>query len=328
MILVTGVAGFIGSCLVKNLNESGIKEIVVSDKMNDGEKWKNVRQLAFKEWIERDKLIKWLKKNINKIEVIVHLGGCSSTMENDGNYLLQTNFNFTKELYTIANINCKKFIYASSASTYGNGEFSYDDTLDYDTQHLFVSQNKYALSKKMVDDYIFTATKFKKNNVIGLKFFNVYGPNEYHKLNMKSMVLQIFEQFMEKKKIQIFDTKTEEYQLGALRDFIYVKDVIEIIKFFIEKDCPSGLYNVGTGSPNSYENLAYYTIKSILPEINSLDNFLEYIKMPEKLKTNYQYYTCGNVDKLRKIGYDRPFYSLENGIYDYVNTYLLEKKYY
>lgn len=328
MILITGAAGFIGSCLIKYLNKNNITNICISDKIGYSEKWRNLKGLSYSDWIERDKLFEWMDENVKSITIIVHLGGESSTLKKDENHFFQKNYEYSKKLYTIAKNNKIKFIYASSASTYGDGKLGYSDYLSIEEQMLLKPTNEYGLSKKMIDDYIFKQGDIPKENIIGLKFFNVYGPNEYHKGKAKSMVLQIFEKYQNNEEIELFDTKTLEFPLGAQRDFIYIEDVLQIIKFFMDKDKPSGLYNVGTGVSESFEKLAYYTVNALKPNIKSLNTIVKFIQMPIELRGNYQYYTNADISKLRNVGYDKEFYCLKDGIEEYVKKYLVNQEFY
>ena len=287
-----------------------------------------MKGITYSKYIHPEEVIDWVKKNTSNLTAIIHLGGCSSTSEQNFKYLCNVNFSLTKDLYSISNENNIKFIYASSATTYGNGELGFDDEMSCEQLRELNSKNKYGISKNMIDSYIFYDSKIRDLNVIGLKFFNIYGPNEYHKKDMCSPVKRSFDQYTLNGYIKIIDTKTKEYPQGAYRDFIYVKDVIKVIKFFIEKNIESGLYNVGSGQPSSFEEVAAIVISIIDGESVGLNKVIKKIEMPSNMNATYQYYTCASLKKLRRVGYKEKLYSIEEGIKDYIENYLIDTKYY
>lgn len=318
MILITGAAGFIGSALTWYLNELGIEDIIISDKLHSEDKWLNIRKRSYYDWVDRDELFEWLEKKEVKINVVVHLGACSATTEKNGDFLLKNNYEYTKKLWNYCTRNDINYIYASSAATYGDGENGYDDDI-YKIEKL-LPLNKYGYSKHIFDLWALKQKETPKQWV-GLKFFNVYGPNEYHKERMASVVYHAYNQALKDKEVKLFKSYKEEYKDGyQLRDFVYIKDVVKIIHFFIETEGKSGIYNVGTGQADSFYNLAFSTMTSmgIIP-------IIKFVDMPDDLKNKYQYFTEAKMSKLREVGYKEKLYSLSEGVKDYVQNYLLKE---
>jgi ADP-L-glycero-D-manno-heptose 6-epimerase len=312
-ILLTGATGFIGSCILKMLNDCGLNDIIVVDNIASTDKWKNLVGKKYTEYIHKNEFLQKLLQ-IKSISHIIHIGACSSTTEKDFDYLYKNNFEYSKILWQFCAEKGISFIYASSAATYGNGENGFSDTCDINTLRPL---NGYGYSKHIFDLWVEKQDKRPKQYV-GLKFFNVYGPNEYHKGTMASVIYHGYKQIKESGKIKLFKSHNPHYADGGqLRDFVYVKDVCNVIKFFIENPGKNGLFNVGTGKAESFEKLG----KSIFKALNIPIN-IEYIDMPEHLRAKYQYFTEANIDKLRSIGYSEPFYSLENGAIDYVGNFL------
>lgn len=311
MIIVTGGAGFIGSCLVKRLNDEGITDIIIVDNLGKSEKWKNLRGKTFYSYFDKNEFLEELTFLDEDIELIVHLGACSETTETDASYLMKNNFQYTHQLANFALDNDIRFIYASSASTYGSGEFGYNES---NIQKL-KPMNCYAFTKQAFDLWAEDNSLF--NEITGLKFFNVFGPNEYHKGKMLSMVYQAHKQINETGKVKLFKSYHPDFKDGEQkRDFIYVKDVVDIIYNIIESDI-SGLYNVGTGIASSWNDLANATFKAM----NKRNN-IEYVDMPEQLKNQYQYFTQADMAKLQseiKLN----FRTLEESVNDYVCNYLM-----
>lgn len=320
MIVVTGASGFIGSAIVYKLNKDGIDNIICVDKLGKGEKWKNLRKRNFYDFIDRDVFLDWVENYKKHIKVIVHMGACSDTTEKDGDFLLENNYRYTQKLFEWCVVNNKRLIYASSAATYGNGNLGFDDMGDV-TQ--LIPLNKYGYSKHLFDLW-YLKQKTAPKQCVGLKFFNVYGPNEYHKGVMASVVYHAFNQINTDGKIRLFKSYKNEYSHGEqARDFIYIKDVIKVIKFFIDNDNISGIFNVGTGKARTFNDLAKATFNALNKQTN-----IEYIDMPDELKNKYQYFTEAKINKLRKVGYKENFYTLEEGVKDYVQNYLIsEDKY-
>lgn len=317
MILITGAAGFIGSALAWHLNELGREDIILTDKLHTGDKWLNIRKRKYFDWVDRDDLFEWLSKTNIKIETIIHMGACSATTETDADFLMKNNYEYSKKLWKYSINNDVNFIYASSAATYGDGEKGYND--DDDISRL-LPLNKYGYSKQIFDQWVLKQIDGPKQ-FVGLKFFNVYGPNEYHKGRMSSVVYHTFNQFKEKELMKLFKSYKEGYKDGEqLRDFVYIKDVIKVITYFIDNIGLDGIYNLGTGNARSFYDLAKNTIISMKKEPN-----IEYIDMPVDIRDKYQYFTEAEMKKLKNSGYDEKFYSLEEGIKDYVQNYLMKE---
>lgn len=329
MILVTGGAGLIGSTLVWTLNQMGHSDIIIVDHLGTGEKWKNLRALNYRDYFEKDDFYKMLvsKELPCHFDVIFHLGACSDTTETDATYLCHNNFEYSKALAIYAMKRGIKMIYASSAATYGDREEGFED--DNDDMFNLRPLNKYGYSKLQFDQWLynrgyFSPTVSSAAQFFGLKYSNVFGPNEYHKAHMRSVVLRAFEQITESGKVQLFKSYRPEYADGEqVRDFLYVKDAAAMTAFFMLPSCKarSGVYNIGYGSTRSWNDLANAVFKALGREPN-----IEYIDMPESLRPRYQYYTCLNISKLRNAGYTLPLYSLEEAAADYVK-YLLNSQY-
>lgn len=320
MILITGGAGFIGSVLAKQLNALGHTDLVIVDKLEDSIKWKNLRGIKYLDYIHADELFNGDYDDlIAQTDLIFHMGACSSTTEKNMDFLMKNNVAYSQALFRFAATKNIPFIYASSAATYGAGEFGYNDHHDGISQ--LMPLNPYGYSKQLVDEWILKE-EAKPDHWFGLKFFNVYGPNEYHKEEMRSLVHKSFEQIKSSGKVKLFKSHRPEFKDGEqLRDFIYVKDVagamIELAD--PEKAEHSGIYNLGTGVARSFLDLTKATFKSmgIAPNI-------EFIDMPEALRGQYQYYTQAEVDKLMNALPGFEFTSLEEGIADYVQNYLMK----
>lgn len=315
MIIVTGGAGFIGSAFVSFLNQKGIDDIVIVDHLGTTEKWKNLVGKRYSEYIHKDKFIELLLDDMFcDVEAIVHLGACSSTTEKDADYLYENNINYTRILMEWAVEKNVRFIYASSAATYGDGSNGYSDSdKDIYKHHPL---NMYGYSKQFIDE-----TAFKNgmlDMVCGLRFFNVFGPNEYHKGSMTSVVYNAFHQIKESGSVNLFKSYHPDYSDGEqMRDFIYVKDVISIIYWLMKNPKINGVYNVGTGKARTWNDLvkATFSALDIAPEI-------KYIEMPTHLKGKYQYYTQAETKKLELAGWKRGYTSLEDAVKDYVVNYL------
>lgn len=318
MILVTGGTGFIGSALVWQLNEAGIKDIIIADKFGTNEKWLNLAKRDYYDFVDRDNLFDWLEANKNKIDVIVHLGACSATTEKDMDFLLRNNYEYTKKLWDFSVTNHVKFIYASSAATYGDGKSGYSDLEDKTSSLLPL--NKYGYSKHLFDLWALKQD-YTPHQWAGFKFFNVYGPNEYHKGKMASVVFHAYNQLLAEGKVKLFKSHNPNYADGGqLRDFVYIKDVTEVILHFINNDFESGIYNLGTGKARSFKDLAENTIKS-----SKKNSAVEYIDMPIEIRDKYQYFTEADMSKLKKSGYKKTFRTLEEGIKDYIKNYLTKE---
>lgn len=313
-IVVTGGAGFIGSCIVRTLNEAGRNDIIIVDNIASTEKWLNMRNKKYIRYIHKNQFLDELE-GIEDIEAIIHMGAQSSTTERDFDYLWNNNFEYTKKLWNYCASRQISFIYASSAATYGDGEQGFDDRTDIDK---LMPLNGYGYSKQLFDIWVKHQATVFPAQYVGLKFFNVYGPNEYFKGSMASMIYHGFKQIKEMGKIRLFKSCNPNYEDGGqLRDFVYVKDICEVIKWMLENKSVCGLYNVGTGRAQSFKELAEATFHALDLEPN-----IEYIDMPEHLREKYQYYTQADISKLREVGYKKEFVNLETGAYDYVVNHL------
>ncbi|MBC7430168.1 MAG: ADP-glyceromanno-heptose 6-epimerase [Bacteriovorax sp.] len=321
MILITGGAGFIGSVLAKQLNVLGHTDLVIVDKLEEGSKWKNLRGIKYLEYIHADELFSGEYDDlIAEADLVFHMGASSATTEKNMDFLMKNNVSYTQALFRFAATKNIPFIYASSAATYGNGENGYSDS--HDLVDELMPMNPYGYSKQLVDEWILREEK-KPDHWFGLKFFNVYGPNEYHKEDMRSMVHKSFEQIKAKTPVKLFKSHRPEYKDGEqLRDFIYVKDVVRVMIELAdpEKSIHSGIYNLGTGKARSFLDLINATFKAMgaAPKI-------EFIDMPESIRGQYQYYTQADMEKFHKALPGFEFSSLEDGVFDYVQSHLMKE---
>ena len=322
MIIITGSAGFIGSVVVNCLNQNGKNDLILVDDFSKKNKERNYINSNYSQLINRDIFIDWLKENHNEVDFIVHLGARTDTTEFDWSVFESLNVNYTKSLFSLCSDYSIPLIYASSAATYGNGEFGYID--NHDIVYKLQPLNPYGKSKNEVDKWVLQQDK-QPPFWAGLKFFNVYGPNEYHKGRMASVIFHSFNQIKETGKVKLFRSHRPDYKDGEqLRDFIYVKDIASVIIFMIEKfqqnkPIESGLYNLGTGKARSFYDLAANTFRAMNKEVN-----IEFVDIPCDIRDKYQYYTEADITKLRSAGYDKDFTSLEDGVYDYVKNFLIE----
>jgi len=315
MIVVTGAAGFIGSCVVSRLNREGIDQILAVDVLRENDKWMNLRHLDFYDYLDRSMLHSFLEGR-NDIEAIIHLGACSATTERDAAYLMENNYRFTLRLAEYALARHIRFIYASSAATYGGGEKGYDD--DESKIHELRPLNMYGYSKQLFD--LKARREGWLNKIAGLKFFNVYGPNEYQKGDMASVVYKAFNQIQQTGRVKLFRSHRPEYADGEqLRDFVYVQDTLDVIWFLLNHKNVNGLFNVGSGKARSFKDLVSATFKAM-----DLPVQIDYIDMPESLRDKYQYFTEAKMDKLRRMGFTQEGTSLEEGVGDYVRNYLAQ----
>ncbi len=322
MIIVTGAAGFIGSAFVWQLNEMGIEDIIVSVKLRTEEKWLNLAKRKYYDWVDKDKLFDYLETTAEKITAIIHMGACSATTEKDMDFLMENNYEYTKKLWDYSVKNDAVFIYASSAATYGDGELGYDDEIGLKGHNALRPLNKYGYSKKIFDVWALKQEKTPKK-WFGLKYFNVYGPQEYHKGRMASMVFHAFNQYNAEKEVKLFKSHKDGYKDGyQLRDFVYIKDVTNVMYFLMKEiNAPSGVYNLGTGSARAFYELAKSTVEAADGDAGKI----KFVDMPEDLRGKYQYFTEAKMDKLKKAGYSRDFTSLEDGVKDYVQNYLMKE---
>ncbi len=316
-IVLTGGSGFIGSCILSALNEKGEKNIIVVDNVSKSEKWKNLNGKQFITYINKANFLNQMESY--NIDAIIHMGACSATTETDFDYLWNNNVEYSKALFTYCNKHNIPFIYASSAATYGDGEFGFSDQDDISKLHPL---NRYGYSKQSFDIWLKSQTI--SCQCVGLKFFNVYGPNEYHKQGMFSMVFQGYHQIIETGEMKLFKSNRTAYADGEQRrDFVYVKDVCNLVLWLLDNPHISGLFNVGTGNARTFNDLAY----AIFAALNQQPNII-YIDMPSSLIKQYQYFTEADMSKLRTAGYKKPFLSLEDGVEEYVCQYLMKDSYY
>jgi len=317
-IILTGGAGFIGSCFLWKLNKEGIEDIFVVDHLNE-RKEKNLKNKKFSDYFEKGEFLRLIEKDkIERVDTVIHLGACTSTVETNAEYIIENNYIYSKILAEWCLRNNIRFIYASSAATYGDGEngFSDEDEITLKLKPL----NLYGISKHLFD--LWVVSNKLTGKFVGLKFFNVYGPNEYHKGEMRSIVAKAYDEIVKTGKIKLFKSYRKNIKDGEQkRDFISVFDVINVIFFFMKNPTVSGIFNVGTGKARSFNEVANI-IFSILGKTPSI----EYVEMPERIKRQYQYFTEARVEKLRKAGYTENFSSLEEGIKSYIE-FLRETKY-
>lgn len=314
-VIITGGAGFIGSCVVRTLNDRGISDIIVVDNIANTEKWKNLRNKKYREYIHKSQFLQKLQSgSFGKIGGIIHMGACSSTTQQDFDYLWMNNVEYTKTLWKYCSDNQIPLLYASSAATYGDGTEGFRDKKDID---VLKPLNGYGYSKQAFDQWALKQD-VAPVQYVGLKFFNVYGPNEYFKGGMASMAYHGFKQVKENGRIRLFKSCHPDYEDGGqLRDFVYVKDVCDVICFFMEHPQYSGIFNVGTGKAQSFAALAEAVFHAM-----GLEPEIEYFDMPGELMRNYQYYTEADISSLREIGYSREFMDVEQGVFDYVVRHL------
>jgi len=312
MWVITGGAGFIGSALLWKLNEEGISDMLIVDRLESDEKWKNLRGRRFTDYLEADDFLERLQAGrLPYIDGIVHMGACSSTTETNASFLIKNNFEYTKALAQWALAKKKRFVYASSAATYGDGRFGY--TTDAATTQKLRPLNIYGYSKQLFDQWAMQRGVLKK--LVGIKFFNVYGPNEYHKYDMRSLAAKAFDQVHKEGRIRLFKSYKAEYQDGEQqRDFLYVKDAVNVVYEFMTNRKYGGLYNLGSGKARSWNQLASALFTAMNRPIK-----IDYVEMPVSIRSKYQYHTQADMS-WRKSG--KPFMTLEEGIKDYVQNYL------
>lgn len=321
MIIVTGAAGFIGSCLVSALNHEGFRDIVLVDDFSNVEKDKNLEGKIFSSKVDREVFIDWLKENHKLVQFIFHIGARTDTTEFDSKIFDKLNLNYSKDVWN----RCVEFglplVYASSAATYGDGALGYQD--DHDIIPELKPLNPYGESKNDFDKWLLQQER-KPYFWAGLKFFNVYGPNEYHKGRMASVIFHAFNQIQTKGSVNLFRSHRADFEDGKqLRDFVYVKDVVSVCLFLMNNRKHSGIYNLGTGTARSFLDLALATFNACKsePKINFID-------IPEDIRDKYQYFTEAGMEKLKTAGYINNFHSLEEGITDYVTNYLIPHRYF
>ncbi|MDZ4405607.1 ADP-glyceromanno-heptose 6-epimerase [Prosthecobacter sp.] len=317
-ILITGGAGFIGSALVWELNRRGCENIVVCDRLSTDEKWKNLVPLKFADYIDGNDLLQRVlnaPEKLGRFDLVLHLGACSATTERDADYLMRNNYEFTKQLCQWSLANQTRFVYASSAATYGDGAHGMDDQMP--DIHALRPLNMYGYSKHLFD--LHAKREGWLPNIVGLKYFNVYGPNEDHKADMRSLVHKACGQILATGKVQLFKSHRPDYKDGEqMRDFLYVKDAIRMTLHLAETPSAGGLFNLGSGEAHTWVELTTAIFTALGKEPN-----IEFIDMPEHLQSKYQYYTCADIAKLRASGFTTEITPLTEAVRDYVQGYLV-----
>ena len=320
-IVVTGTAGFIGSCLVGFLNEKGFNNLILVDEFSRIDKVPNLAEKKFTEKIEREVFFDWLQTNSTPIDFIFHIGARTDTTEFDYSVHKHLNVDYSIKVWEYCTSKNIPLVYASSAATYGSGELGYND--DHAVIEKLQPLNAYGVSKNEFDKWVLKQDK-QPPFWAGLKFFNVYGPNEYHKGRMASVIRHSFNQINKNGSVKLFKSHRSNFKDGQqLRDFVYVKDVLKVCFWLMEQQPAPGIYNLGTGKARSFEDLAKATFSGMDKTAS-----IAYIDMPEDIREKYQYFTEANMTKLRRAGYQDIFYSLENGVDDYVRNYLSKNAYY
>jgi len=316
MIIVTGGAGFIGSALIAELNRRQISDILVVDELGSDQKWKNLRNLSFADYVEKDDFLELVIEDRldSPVDVVFHLGACSDTTEANASYLVKNNYEYTKLLAQWATDADIRFIYASSAATYGDGSAGFSD--DEAKIEVLRPLNMYGYSKHLFDMWVRRAGLLSK--IVGLKYFNVFGPNEYHKGDMMSFVVKAFEQIKTTGKVRLFKSYRPEYADGEqVRDFLYVKDAVNMTLFFFDNPYINGIFNIGSGETRTWNDLVIAVFVGMGGKPN-----IEYIEMPPSIRSQYQYFTQADLSKLRKAGYSKQTTPLEDAIRDYIQNYL------
>lgn len=315
MIVVTGAAGMIGSGIVRHLNDQGRTNLILVDDLKHTDKWKNLVGKKFHTIISRHEIFQWLQNKESEVSAILHIGACSDTTETNGDYLLENNYRFTIRLAEWALTHNKRFIYASSAATYGDGANGFND--DETRLEALRPLNMYGYSKHLAD--LWMQRENVLNRVVGLKYFNVFGPNEYHKKHMASMVLKMTQIVQNGHPIQLFKSNDPKYSHGEqMRDFIYVKDAVRMTCSFLDNSA-SGIFNIGQGAPTTWNELAYALFQSV-----GKDPQIQYVDMPQNLSRQYQNYTCSNMGKFINLFPKHRTTPIRAAVHEYVNDYLLK----
>lgn len=320
-IIVTGAAGFIGSCMVSYLNRQGFEKLILVDEFDDEEKELNLLHKKYIVRVEREDFFGWVQKEKPTVDFVFHLGARTDTTEFDYSVHQRLNVEYSQKMWNYCAMHNIPLVYASSAATYGEGELGYDDSHDIIEQ--LHPLNPYGISKNEFDKWVLHQDCHPPFWA-GLKFFNVYGPNEYHKARMASVIFHSYNQIKQNGTVKLFRSHKEGYEDGEqLRDFVYVKDVIAVCYWLMEQQPASAIYNLGTGQARSFNDLVKSTFAGL-----DMQPSIEYIDMPADIRDKYQYFTEANMDKLRKAGYKDEFYSLEKGVDDYVRNYLAKNEFY
>jgi len=325
MIIVTGGAGLIGSAVIERLNQLGREDILVVDHLGLTDKWRNLSALRFIDYLEKDAFERLLDSGCvadrlpgGKLEAVIHLGACSATTELDASYLIRNNFEYSRKLALTALAADARFIYASSAATYGDGENGFSD--DESQLQRLRPMNMYGYSKQLFD--LWALRQGLLDRIVGIKYFNVYGPNEQHKGEMRSLVLKAYEQINATGTLKLFKSHRPEYGDGEqLRDFVYVKDAAAMTLHFLQDSRAGGIFNVGGGTTVSWNRLAGAVFSAMNRSVS-----IQYIDMPESIRSTYQYLTCADTSKIRSAGYTAPVTSVEEAVGDYIRNYLVPGK--
>lgn len=315
MYIITGGAGFIGSACLWRLNQAGVDNVLVVDNLGETSKWKNLVNRRYTDYLHKSLLLDRLESGaLGTVTAIIHMGACSATTEADADYLMENNLHYSQRLAGYALNHDIRFINASSAATYGNGSQGFSDNLK---DHGGLKPlNMYGYSKHLFD--LWARRENCLDRIASLKFFNVFGPNEYHKADMCSVIFKAFHQVQDEGLIRLFKSYRDPYPDGGQqRDFVYVKDCAELIWWLLEHPEANGIFNVGAGQARTWNDLATAVFKAM-----GSPKQVDYIDMPAQLRDHYQYFTCAEIDTLRAAGYERPFSSLEDGVADYVTHYL------
>jgi len=321
MIVITGGAGFIGSALVWGLNAQGRDDLILVDELDEGQKWRNLVPLSYHDYYDKAEFLDLITGGglPYDIEVCFHMGACSDTTEQDTHYLMENNYKYSQKLAGWCLEEGIRFIYASSAATYGDGNQGYSDSEE--NLDKLRPLNMYGYSKHLFD--LWTKKAGHLDKFVGLKYFNVFGPNEYHKGDMRSMVLKGYHQIRKTGSLQLFKSYRDAYAHGEQqRDFIYIKDVVDLTLRFMDRDDIFGLFNIGTGRPRTWNALARALFSAM-----KTDPAIEYIEMPDHLRGNYQYFTKADTSKLESVGMGYDYTSLEAAVTEYVRKYLMDSPY-
>ncbi|MBC8339243.1 MAG: ADP-glyceromanno-heptose 6-epimerase [Rhodospirillales bacterium] len=321
MYVVTGGAGFIGSNIVCALEEQGAGKVIVCDRLHEADKWRNVAKRGLWDVVAPENLFEFLDENASNIEAVIHMGAISSTTETDVDLIMDTNFHLSLDIWHWCTQHRVRLVYASSAATYGDGALGFDDDGSLDALAALRPLNAYGWSKNLFDHRVarmIADNEPRPPQWAGLKFFNVYGPNEYHKGRMRSVVSQVFPNARDGGTATLFKSHNPDYEDGGqLRDFVWVGDCVDIVQWLLKTPGVSGLFNCGTGQARSFKDLTHAVYGALGQEAE-----IEYVDTPVEIRAKYQYFTQANMDRIRAAGYDKPFTSLEDGVREYVTGFL------